>query len=96
MKCSVGQRVYIRSNVNNFKFSSYSGEVVYIDHFKGRVSVRFSNNETSLFFEKDLSLTFIFPSMSSKIIIVILIAFLSLVFANIANLYIFKLLFVFI
>lgn len=92
MECSVGQRVYIRRNFNNFKFSSYTGEVVYIDHFKGRVSVRFSNDETALFFEKDISLTFIFPFISPKITVAILISFLILVFANVLNLYIFKLL----
>jgi len=86
MKYVVGQKVYIRQNVNNFKLLSYSGEVIYIDNIQERILVRFKNSKTAFFSESNLSLNFILPSLTSIIsatIIFVLFSYCIAYFANI-------------
>ncbi len=77
MDSIVGQKVYVKGNVNRFKLLSYSGEVVFIDKIKQLVLVRFRNNETAFFSEANLSLEFILPPTPSIIFAVFTILFLS-------------------
>ena len=87
MNSSVGQKVYVKGNINNFRLLSYSGEVVFIDNIQQLVLVRFRNNETAFFSEDNLSLTFVFPPLSSIIGLIILVTLISFSFAFVANFY---------
>ena len=90
MDFSVGQKVYIKEKANNFRLLSQSGDVIFINNFQELVLVRFKNNEQAYFTEDNLSLTFIFPSSSSIVTVVLIIILLSFVLADLLSIYILK------
>ena len=73
MDFSIGQKVYIKSHIDNFRLLSYSGEVVHISEVTHHVLVRLRNNDAIYVSESNLSLEYKLPSITSLIFMIIIL-----------------------
>jgi len=83
----VGQKVYIKSRVNNFRLLSYSGEVVHVNEVTHHALVRLRNNDAIFVSELNLSSEYKLPSITSFIFMIIIFLLFFYPFAYFVNIH---------